>query len=124
MHVQRVPSAGLQSIATHCLATLRLVSFLSLFAITVMGQTGNGNIEGRVLNPATGDYVRNAQVSVKGTEQVALTDSEGAYQLTNIPTGPLTLRVILPGFDEQERVVQVGAAQTVRENFELTSQSR
>ena len=105
-------------------ALFHVVVLFAVLPLSTLGQSATGTIGGRILNPLTGDYVRNAQVSVKGTEQVAFTDSEGAYQFTNIPTGSVTLRVILPGFDEQERVVQVGVGQTVRENFELTSQSR
>ena len=124
MPIQCVPSVCLQSLSTYCVAPLRHVFFFGLFPIAAMAQAGNGTVEGRVLNPATGDYVLNAQVSVKGTERVALTNSEGDYQLANIPVGSVTLRVILPGFDEQQRVVQIGAGQTARENFEITSQSR
>jgi iron complex outermembrane receptor protein len=85
---------------------------------------GTGVVEGRVLNPATGDYLLNARVSVKGSDRVSLTDSTGTYRLDNLPAGSVTLRVILAGLDEEERVVDVKAGETQQQDFNLTSKSR
>lgn len=83
-----------------------------------------GAIEGRVLNPVTGDYQLNARVSLKGTAQVALTDSTGTYRLAGVPAGNVTLVVVQPGLDDQERTVEVKAGESVQQNFDLTSQAR
>src|SRR5688572_1913429 len=85
------------------LAPVRFVALFALFSVSALGQTGTGTVEGRVLNPATGDYVLNARVSVKGTDRVVLTDATGGYHLSDLPAGSVTLRVMLPGLDEQER---------------------
>lgn len=108
------------------LATLALALFTlpTVAGFAQPAATASGTIEGRVLNPVTGDYLLNARVSVKGTDRVALTDATGDYRLGNVAPGSVTLRVIHPGLDELERVVQVAAGQTVRQDFELTSRSR
>src|SRR5262249_8293008 len=58
------------------------------FGVLVLGsaraQSGNtGSISGRVLNPTTREYVRNAEVSARGGTLTAITDEDGAYTLTN-----------------------------------------
>src|SRR5512147_992600 len=44
-----------------------------------------GTITGRVFNPATGEYVRNAEISVVGTNQSAVSGEGGQYTLPNVP---------------------------------------
>ncbi|HEY1110590.1 MAG TPA: carboxypeptidase regulatory-like domain-containing protein, partial [Opitutaceae bacterium] len=98
---------------------LFLASALSAFA-----QAGSGAVEGRVQNQVTGDYLNNARVSIKGTNQVVLTDESGTYRLTGVPAGPVTLRVLFSGLDEQELTVTVPAGQTAQQDVRLTSVSR
>ncbi len=115
-----------QSAARVFYHTLLAVLASAMAGLSVSAQPSGpamGVIEGRILNPVTGDYVLNARVSVKGTERVALTDETGAYRLTGLAAGNVTLRVMHPGLDEQERLVEVKAGQSVQQDFELTSQS-
>ena len=105
-------------------AVLAVVLFYLNAPAQPSGAAATGVVEGRILNPVTGDYVLNARVSVKGTEHVALTDQTGAYRLSGLAAGSVTLRVVHPGLDEQERVVEIAAGRTVQQNFELTSRSR
>jgi iron complex outermembrane receptor protein len=83
-----------------------------------------GVIEGRVQNAATGDYLNNARVSVKGTTLVTLTDETGTYRLSGIPAGPVTLRAFFNGLDEVELAVSVPADQTAQQDIKLTSKAR
>jgi iron complex outermembrane receptor protein len=101
--------------------------FSCVTSLNLPGQTvgaATGTVEGRILNPVTGDYLLNARVSVKGTEQVALTDATGTYRLSGLPAGHITLRVVHPALDEQEATVVVRAGQSVQKDFDLTSRSR
>lgn len=95
-------------------ATLLMVGGLQLALRAQPASAVPGTIEGRVLNPVTGDYLLNARVSVQGTDRVALTDSTGAYQLDNLPAGQIALRVIHPGLDDEERVVALKPGETAR----------
>src|SRR5690242_19834066 len=48
--------------------TLRVAYFLACFFVcplVALAQTGTGIITGRVLNPATGEYLRNAEVRLQ-----------------------------------------------------------
>src|SRR4051812_48968430 len=86
--------------------------------------SATGVVEGRVQNAVTGDYLTNARVSVRGTNRVALTDSAGYYQLTDVPAGDVALRVFFTGLDEQETKISVTAGQSVAADFKLTSVAR
>lgn len=116
------------SFAFYCRATFPLTVLLRSTALVVVfltlpvltwSQVQSGVIEGRVLNPATGDYLLNARVSVDGVDREALTDSTGFFRLTGVPAGAVTLRVIYPGFEVITRQVEVGADLTARQDFEL-----
>jgi iron complex outermembrane receptor protein len=95
-----------------------------LHATAASPDTASAVVEGRVLNPVTGDYLLNARISIKGTGYETLTDSSGTYRLSGLPAGSTTVVVEHPGLDTQERAFELNTGQTVRQDFEMTSQSR
>ena len=52
----------------------------------------------RVLNPATGDYVRNAEVTTRQGALIAISDENGTYTLRDVPAGTVTVEVSYPTF--------------------------
>lgn len=83
-----------------------------------------GTVTGRVINVGTGQYLNNARVALKGTNQAVFTDRDGTYRLVDVPAGPATLEVFFTDLDVQSVAVQVPAGATVERNVELTSLSR
>jgi TonB-dependent receptor len=81
----------------------------------------SGTITGRVFNPATGEYVRNAEVRIKETGQATTSIGEGEYRLDPVPAGPVTVVVTYSGYRDASAVVQVAAGATATQNFELIS---
>ncbi|RAK52742.1 outer membrane beta-barrel protein [Phenylobacterium deserti] len=67
---------------------------------------GRGAVTGRVLNPVTGDYVRNAEVRVDGAAAV-LTDEGGAFRLSGVPAGAVTVTVKYTGMQDAVATAQV-----------------
>ena len=70
---------------------LRLVTTLLLCSVFV-GRTlaqlpTTGTVTGRVYNPATQEYVRNAEVRLDGTPQIAVTESDGSFQFNHVTPG-------------------------------------
>ncbi len=59
--------------------------------------TAPGIIEGRVLNPRSGDYLEGARVTVDGTALEEFTDATGQFRLTQVPAGTHTLRIFYTG---------------------------
>ncbi len=107
------------------LLRLAFAACLYLSGVFASAQTATtGAIEGRVQHAVTGDFLNNARVSIKGTTLVALTDESGAYRLSGIPAGPVTLRVFFNGLDEQEAPLSITADQTAQRDFKLTSKAR
>ncbi|MBI5693840.1 MAG: TonB-dependent receptor [Verrucomicrobia bacterium] len=78
-----------------------------------------GEIQGRVFNVAVGNYVSNARVAVAGTNLETFTDGGGAYQLSRVPAGEVTLVATYAGLASQSAKVTVGAGQVVRRDFDL-----
>lgn len=83
-------------------------------------QPATGIVEGRVQNPATGDYLNNARVSVAGTNLVAFTDVTGAYRLAGVPAGAVTIHVSYTDLGEETATVRVAPDAKVRQDFTLT----
>jgi iron complex outermembrane recepter protein len=84
-----------------------------------MAQTNTGSIVGRVFNPATQEYVRNAEVSIEGTNLVTYSADDGSYVLSNVPAGDISVSVNYTGYDRATSKVAVGAGQTATRDFEL-----
>jgi iron complex outermembrane receptor protein len=86
-------------------------------------QGGVGGLRGRILNTATGQYVRNAEIRVEGTSIVAYSQDGGDFRLSNVPAGDVTVVVKYTGLEETRAVATVAAGQTATVGFELRPQS-
>lgn len=80
---------------------------------------GTGAVRGRVLNTATGDYVRNAEIRVEGTTLVTYSENGGNFRLNGVPPGEITIVVRYTGLQESKAPVTVLADQVVTLDFEL-----
>jgi TonB-dependent receptor len=103
---------------------LAIVAWLS-FALNLRAQTpATGSVAGRVQNAATGDYLNNARVAVKGSSVTTLTEEGGFFRLNGLPAGPATLHVSFNGLDEREVAIHITGGQTATAEIRLTSKAR
>ena len=99
-----------------------LCAALVLFATpAVQAQATTGIITGRVLNQATGQYLRNATVSVVGTNLTTVAEAGGVYTLTGVPSGQARVLVSFAGLDPVESTVMVNSGQSVTLDFTMGS---
>jgi TonB-dependent receptor len=91
--------------------------------VLVHAQATTGIITGRILNEGTGQYLRNASVSVAGTSLSTVAEAGGVYTLTGVPSGQVRLVVTYAGLDPTEAVVTVNAGQTVTRDFSMGSKA-
>lgn len=88
------------------------------------GRQASGSISGRIQNVVTGQYLNQARVTVRGTDQVVFTDDSGVFRLTPVPAGYITLDVFYTGLDPQQVRIDVLPGQTVTQDVNLTSVAR
>src|SRR5579862_2805324 len=78
-----------------------LVVIVVLFALRVVGQSPNGNINGLVLDPSS-QLIVGAEViavnDVTAVQYTTKTNNEGVYVLPNLPPGPYRVQVSKAGF--------------------------
>jgi iron complex outermembrane receptor protein len=106
-----------------------LLSFALPIIPCVQGQTasasaqtaGTGVITGRVFNPNTGEYLRNAQVRVEETGQTAISEGGGEFRLAPVPAGKATLVVSYTGYRSATATVNVAPGTSVAQDFNLVS---
>ncbi|MDO8544812.1 MAG: TonB-dependent receptor [Opitutaceae bacterium] len=99
-----------------------LFAALLVFTGLTRAQTpsaGMGGITGRIFNPATGEYVRNAEVRIDGTAQVAVSEDGGYYRLTSVPAGDVTLVASYLGYESVTARVTINPGATTTRDFEL-----
>ena len=68
-------------------------------SLPLLGQSGTGSISGRVHNEATGQYLNNARITIKGTGLSTLTDDTGTFRIAGVPSGATTLEAFYSGLD-------------------------
>jgi iron complex outermembrane receptor protein len=105
----------------HTLRRLRFFAIPLLLPLFAFAQTaGTGTITGRVFNPASSEYVRNAQVRVDGTSLATVSADGGAFTLTGVAPGTATVVVSYIGYQPVMASVTVTAGATSTRDFELT----
>ena len=101
-----------------------LLALLLLLPRPAAASAPAGAVSGRVQHAVTGQYLPNARVTLRGTDQVVFTDDAGIYRLTPVPAGEVTLEVFYTGLDPQEARVRVGPGGNATRDFALTSVAR
>ena len=134
--VARHESPALKGRMTPAEAARRLVKPLNLKvvesangSIMVLGDTadaqqqpGKGTITGRIIDPATREYLRDAIVEVtmaNGDRRTVTTADDGEYNLVDAAAGPTEITVRYTGYADQSASVQVADGQTVQQDFAL-----
>ncbi|TVR59972.1 MAG: SusC/RagA family TonB-linked outer membrane protein [Gemmatimonadales bacterium] len=82
-----------------------------------------GTIQGRVTHGRTGQALTAVQVFVTGTQQGAITDNTGAYQISGVGAGTVTVEAQLIGFAAVRQEVTVVSGETVQVDFQLTERA-
>jgi len=111
---------------TACLAlTLATaVPTIGVAQTTATAPQSTGSISGRVQNIATGQYLNNARVSVRGSNNTVFTDKDGTYRLVNVPSGPVTLEVFFTDLDLATVSLIVPPGGLLTQDVNLTSIAR
>src|SRR4051812_4463526 len=95
--------------ALHSFRPFAALAAVVLAAVPLLAQTGTGTVSGRIFTPANGEYIRNVEVSVAGTNLATQTEGNGFYQLFNVPAGDVTLNVRYPGYTSVDEKITVTA---------------
>jgi TonB-dependent receptor len=109
---------SLQRMPRHCWLALGIGC---LAAVSSLFAQGTGTIQGRVFNPATQQYLGNAEVRIEGTNQVAYTEHDGSFQFYQAPAGPVTVTVNFTGYTTAKDSFTVTAGQIAVREINLIS---
>jgi TonB-dependent receptor len=93
-----------------------------LLAFTVLVAAASAQaavISGTVVNKNTQGFLERASVQVAGMQ--ALTDKSGNFRISGVPAGTYTVVADYTALEQGSRTVTVGADESVRVEFELTS---
>src|SRR5262245_21190724 len=90
-------------------------------ALAQQPQQGSGNIEGRVVDAATGDPLPGAKVVVLRTASETSTDRDGGFRLAGIPVGSQTLVITYLGRRDETPAVDVTAGTTRRLDVRMSA---
>ena len=80
---------------------------------------GVGTIEGTVREQTTNRPIESAQVHIVGKNIGASTNRDGFYRISNVPSGPVEVRIRMVGFSPISRNVTVAAGGTQTVNLTL-----
>lgn len=76
-------------------------------------------VRGTVTDAQTGQPISGAQVYVRGTSIGTLSNTEGAFLLTNVPAGRVELRVEFLGYSAESRTLEVPAGGSLTVDFQM-----
>ena len=79
----------------------------------------SGSIAGRILSPATGAYMANAEVRTGAGERSVVSDAQGNYRIDNLPPGATTVTASFTGYRTESASVEVRPGGVVTHDFEL-----
>ena len=98
-------------------ARLAFVSFGT--CLCVYAEVATGTIEGRVINPVSGQYLERVQITLSGTPLETFSDAGGFYRLANVAPGTVKLNAFYTSLARYTHSVEVASGQVVRVDIEL-----
>lgn len=98
---------------------LIITTLLAFSAGWAAEPTESGSVAGRVFNPSTGEYVRNAEIRIDGTSRVTFSEDGGVYRLENLPAGIAHITITYTGYETVQVQVPVTAGGTTNRDFEI-----
>ncbi len=105
-----------------CLKSFALVGLAFALQLASRAQTPVGSaIQGRVYNPASREYVGNAEVRLAGTGRVVFTENDGTFSFSGVAAGDASITVAFSGYTPVTESFTVGAGQTAVREINLTS---
>ena len=94
----------------------------ALFPVRALAQSsGTGTIQGRVYNPASKEYVKDAEVRLDGTNQLTYSTQDGSFEFIGVPAGSASITVNYSGYSEARESFNVGANRTAVREVNLVS---
>lgn len=97
------------------------VAATALSAGAQAAEAGFGTLRGRVINPATHEYLYPAEVTLSDGQSV-FTRTDGNYVFSRVSEGPVTVTVRYTGFETGTATVQVAGGRETVQDFELAPQ--
>src|SRR5690554_4888324 len=87
---------------------------------------GTGSISGRVVDPATGEYLRNAiiRADTSAGARSVRSGARGEYRIASVPAGPVRLTVQFTGYAPAEVDLEVRPGEPTQHDIELYSTAR
>ncbi|MFT4090292.1 MAG: TonB-dependent receptor [Asticcacaulis sp.] len=87
---------------------------------------GTGAVTGRILDPVTGEYLRNARIQFHTEDRTRLITSGdgGVYFAPDLPTGKVDVTVSFTGFPDRKSSINVRAGETVTLDFDMVRASQ
>ncbi|MFO7658279.1 MAG: TonB-dependent receptor [Bacteroidales bacterium] len=115
-------SAATRSLSGSILSTLFFVILVCGFSVELYPQgTTIATVKGIVRDKETGELLTGATVVIKGTTLGAMTDFDGLYTFTNLPSGQVTLQCSFVSYEQAETTISLKDGQEVEVNFDLTT---
>ena len=96
-----------------------LVVGLICASISFAQSNGTGVLTGRVFNPATNEYVRNAEIRITNSNQSTVSGDGGNYRISNLPAGRVEVIVNYVGYEDIRSSVVIESGQTVSLDLEF-----
>lgn len=98
----------------------KLLTFLCLM-LSFGAFAQNGKVAGTVKDASTGETLIGATVVVKGTNLGAMTNQQGEFTLSNVPSGMQKVMVSYVGYSSETKEINVTAGQTATVDFSISS---
>lgn len=99
---------------------LTLLSVVLVFIGAAAAAAQNtGTVTGQVTDASTGQPLSGVQMQVAGTNIGGLTDQNGRYLLTRVPSGEQQIRAVIIGYAQATETVTVSAGGTAVADFAL-----
>lgn len=83
---------------------------------------GVGAVSGRILDPASGEYLRNADVMVRGADgawRAAGNEDGSGYRASGVAAGPVEIVVRYAGYQDARVMVELAGGQSIERDIEI-----